>query len=112
MELLRIVLELHSGMKSLVPDPLTTAVLFTIGAPFPGVSPGPEDPGAASIKADGGSPPMVVASPAFKAYGTASNMTRGCSSCPCTWTPSQRASPDANKFDGSPWLAVDPSSTL
>src|SRR2546421_172008 len=40
--------------------------------------------------AEGGSPPMVSASPAFNAYGALTRRTRdGCSSCPCTWMTSQ-----------------------
>src|ERR1700678_1320333 len=49
--------------------------------------------GAASTKAEAGSPAKVCASPAFSAYGALTNRTRGCSSCPCTCTPSQCASP-------------------
>src|SRR5580698_1785639 len=47
--------------------------------------------GAASTKAEGGSPPMVSASPALNAYGALTSSTRGCSACPETCTPTQRA---------------------
>src|SRR5579871_262439 len=65
----------------------------------------------ANRNAEGGRPPSVCASAAFMAYGTLSSKTRGCSACPCTCTPSHRASPAANRSVVSPWLVVEPSIT-
>src|SRR5271169_1361702 len=67
---------------------------------------------AASTKAEGGSPPMVSASPAFNAYGALTSSTRGCSACPETCTPTQRACSDVNISAGSPSGLVDPSRTV
>src|ERR1700723_105242 len=72
----------------------------------------PEDTapaGAASTKAESGIPPRVAASPAFSAYGTLNNITRGSSSPPFTRTPSQRASPEVNRSRGRPSGLVPPS---
>src|SRR5579864_9488532 len=68
--------------------------------------------GAASMKAEGGSPPKVCASPAFKAYGTLKSKIRGYSSCPSGRTPNQRASPATKISAGSPVLLVAPSWTV
>src|SRR5579862_5601756 len=99
------------GRKLTVPDPVTP--LAGAFASVPAAPATPEDAaGAASTKAVGGSPPMVCASPAFSAYGTLSNKTRGCSAWFCGWTPNQRASPEANRPVGKPWLLVEPSITV
>src|SRR5215471_5179942 len=65
--------------------------------------------GAARTKAEGGSPPMVCASNAFIAYGTATRSTRGCSGSLAICTASQRASPFTNRSGGMPFLLVAPS---
>src|SRR5208283_3141782 len=65
--------------------------------------------GAASTKAEGGSPPMVSASPAFSAYGALTSSTRGCSAWPEICTPTQRACSEVNNSAGSPSGLVDPS---
>ena len=67
--------------------------------------------GAASTNAEGGSPPIVSASAAFMAYGTATSKTRACSASCTTCTASQRASPDTNKSEGNPLALVVPSCT-
>src|SRR6202022_2010077 len=58
--------------------------------------------GGATIKAETGRPPRVSASSAFKAYGTLTSTTRGCSAPPFTRTPSQRASPELKRSSGKP----------
>src|SRR5882672_2442995 len=97
----------HKGMKFTLPSPVTAA--FGGGADVApevdaaaGVALCVAVADAASMKAEGGSPPMVSASAAFRAYGTLSSNTRGCSACPSGCTPSQRASPDENNSLGRP----------
>src|SRR5271170_8174228 len=68
--------------------------------------------GAASTKAEGGSPPMVSASPALSAYGALTSSTRGCSACPETCTPTHRACSEVKILSGNPWLVVEPSNTV
>src|SRR5260370_6736677 len=94
--------EVHSGTKFAVPDPVTveagggalaavaSGTAIVVFAPF-------EFAGAASAKAEAGSPPRVSASAAFRAYGVLTSSTRGCSACPEGRTPIQRASPDMNR---------------
>src|SRR5580692_9541672 len=72
----------------------------------------PMTSGAASTKAEGGSPPMVSASPAFNAYGALTSSTRGCSACPETCTPTQRACSEVNNSAGRPSGLVDPSKAV
>src|SRR5580700_8975587 len=64
-ELPSIELAVQRGMKSVVPEPTTPAVVPASPEPLPLGLPGPGDPGAASTKAEAGSPLMVCASPAF-----------------------------------------------
>src|SRR5215471_10508301 len=108
----------HRGTALTVPPEVVTVDCGTSSAvfaelvelPFDDMAPEPFS-GAASTKADGGSPPTVSASPAFSAYGTLSSRMRGCSSPPFTRTPSQRASPELNKSIGRPSTLVAPRCT-
>ena len=61
--------------------------------------------------AEGGSPPRVSASPAFKAYGALTSITRVCSACPSTVAPSQWACRVVNKSAGRPAGLVAPRKT-
>ena len=65
--------------------------------------------GAANTNAEGGNPPTVSASPAFNAYGALTSNTRGCSVCPETCTPTQRACSELNRSAGRPSGLVEPS---
>src|SRR5579864_1557709 len=68
--------------------------------------------GAASTKAEAGSPPKVAASPAFSAYGTLTRAMRGCSASVPICTASHRASPVMNTSGGSPFLLTAPNCTV
>src|SRR5580698_11592532 len=99
-------------MKFTVPDPPTAAATETSAGdpplPFPAEAP----PGAANMNAEGGSPPIVSASPAFNAYGALTSNTRGCSACPETCTPTQCACSELKILSGNPWPVVEPSRTV
>src|SRR5580693_8045754 len=98
----------HSGSAFTVPPLVVTSELAAEVADVavPALSPIELAPlldgGVASTKADAGNPPRVCASAAFRAYGTLSSRTRGCSSPPLIRTPSQRASPVLNRSSGKP----------
>ena len=106
----------HFTMTSVVPVPSTaatgspSALAVARGTAFLSA---PSALGA-SAKAEAGMPPSVSASAAFKAYGTLTSSTRGCSGTPgwLTCTPSQRASFDVNKSCGNPSARIAPSSTV
>ena len=75
-ELPSVVLLFQIGMKLVVPLPLIAAMALGAAAwPVFDTSPA----GAANTNADGGFPPTVSASAAFRAYGTLTSRTRGCS---------------------------------
>src|SRR5260370_39521641 len=109
--------EVHSGTKFAVPDPVTveadggalgavaSGTAVVVFAPF-------EFAGAASAKAEAGSPPRVSASAAFRAYGVLTSSVRACSACPAGCTPSQRASPEANRSMGRPSGLLAPKNTV
>src|ERR1700680_650342 len=112
-ELMMSLVESHMGIKSSVPLPVTAGFA---GAFFLVVVEAADAgfvlavPGALLVrtKAEGGRPPIVSASAAFKAYGTLSSTTRACSSPPFTRTPSQRASPELKRSSGKPSGLVAP----
>src|SRR5579859_691816 len=64
--------------------------------------------------AEAGLPPRLSASASFKAYGTLTSNTRGCSTSPGRFscTPNQRGSAAPNSSTGRPSLFVAPSSTV
>ena|SRR5436305_1033970 len=98
---------------ALAPDPVTAAdvVLEVVGTVEGTLR--TEAPVPAFANAEAGNPPNVVASPAFKAYGTLTSNILGCSSSPgsSVCTPNQRDSPDVNNSIGIPKLPVAPSIT-
>src|ERR1700685_3440707 len=96
----------QSGMKSAVPEPVTSlatgaschAAAAAAVAP-PEVAP---DDGGASTKAEGGKPPIPSASPACSAYGALTSSTRACCAWPDICTPTHRACSDVNSSAGNP----------
>src|SRR5450631_3103071 len=106
-----------SGIAFTVPPVVVTFDDNGGGTDEPGavtelVDDAPPMTGAASTKAEGGSPPMVSASLALSAYGALTSSTRACSASPDTCTASQRAAPVINISGGRPWLPVVPSCTV
>src|SRR6266478_919343 len=93
------------------PPPIVAAPMAPVlGNTVPTPAAPPE--GLASTNDDSGLPPKVSASDAFKAYGTLTSNTRGCSACRSTCSSSQRASPDANSSAGTPFALLAPSKTV